>query len=215
MSVIKVESNFKFKGDRKYVHSSTICDFILKYWCAHHNVPESDISLTITFHNEIKHNGKIIFFDEKQSFKEIGSSFECAIIYKGKVKSYCYLKEEGSLPLIDGAPVYSISNLELTLPYSGTCSMSINSSLSLLENTIEANKKIHLMTAPDEKYSVLNMYMINFPFNILKKNKTQRLCIQNIRWRKQLEGIATINNLWFEEDPDNKFQISFYLRKIN
>jgi hypothetical protein len=215
MKLLELETEFKYKGDRKYIHSTTICDFIARSWSDFSRDDLMNLSISIDIHEEAKNNGKLVYFDEKQSIKEIGAISESKILLDGNVVCYCYFIEQQSSPSKEDSPAYDLSNFELVSDYSGSCVVGVDSPIKLLENVVEANKKIHLNTLKDNNYDVLNIYMKNFPFSILKLGGRQRLFVENKRKRFQHDGFSTINEFWFDNEPAIKFQISFYLRKRN
>ena len=214
MKLLQLQTNFTFKGSRKYIHSTSLCDFIVRGWCNFSGDELTNASISIDIHEEARTNGKLIYFDSKQSIKEIGATCESEVLINEKVASYCYFIEEHSFPAKEDSPSYDLSNFEIQSDFSGSCMLTVDSSLMLLENVVEANKRIHLMCLDAGDYNVLNIYMKNFPFSILKLGGKQRLHVENRRKRPQMGGVATISDFWFELEPKKRFQISFYVRKI-
>lgn len=213
MKLLEIQTNFRLKGDRNYIHSTSLCDLLAKCWCDFAHEKLQDLTISIDIHEEAKTNGKIIYFDRQHSVKEIGATCEAVIKSNGKVACYCYFVEEQLNIGNEPSPAYDISSFELMSDFSATCLVGVESSLMLLENVIEANKRAHLKSLEEGDYNVLNIYMKEFPFSILNLGGMQRLYLENKRKRFQVGGVATISDLWFEEEPDRKFQISFYARK--
>jgi len=213
MKLLELQTNFKFKGARKYIHSTSLCDFMVRAWCDFSGDELTNASISINIHGEATANGKLIYFDSKQLLKEIGATCESEIIINGRVANYCYFVEEHFSPGREDSPSYDLSDFELQSDFSGTCLVGVGSSLMLLENVVEANKRIHLKCLDEGEYNVLNIYMKNFPFSILKLGGKQRLFVENRRNRQQMGGVATISDFWFELEPNKRFQISFFVRK--
>lgn len=213
MKLLELQTNFNFKGDRTYIHSTTLCDIMVRSWCDFALDELTNASISIDIHKEAKNNGKLLYFDHKHSIKEIFATCEAEIKIDGKVRSYCYFIEEQSAPNREPSSVHDLSEFQSVSEYSGVCLVGVSSSLMLLENVVEANKIIHLKSFGEDHCNVLNIYMKNFPFSILKLGGRQRLYVENKRKRYQMGGLATISDFWFEAEPDCKFQISFYVKK--
>lgn len=214
MKLFEVITNFKLKGPRKYINSSTLCEFIVISWCNFSSENLLNVNFSINMHHEAKTNGKLIFYKKKHKVKEIGAACEAEIIVNNKVVSYCYFVEGNFIPAMEPSPIYKVSQFESFSDFSGICFLGTDSPLELLENVIEANKRLHLMSLDVGTYNVINMYMTTFPFGILKFGGMQKLIINNKRKRFQLEGIATISDFFFETLPEHKFQISFFAKKV-
>lgn len=210
--MLKLDTNFTYKGSRTYIHSSSLSELVAEEVVPALGLKLKDVKLDAQFHHVATKNGAIYCQEEARSDLDTAADFRLAAL--GKI-FYCYFVEEGRAAEKSPNPQYTIENFESTSAYTGTCAIDTSTPLTLLENVIEANKRLHLLAAPGKEVKVSNLYMKKFPFEMVAKNaKLSALEIRHIGSRRHKNGIATINELFFAQIPESTFQMCYYVEGV-
>lgn len=210
--MLKLDTNFTYKGSRTYIHSSSLSELVAEEIVPALGLKLKDVKLDAQFHHVATKNGAIYCHEEAHSDLDTAADFRLAAL--GKI-FYCYFVEEGRAAEKSPNPQYTIENFECTSAYAGTCMIDTSTSLALLENVIEANKRLHLLAAPGKEMKVSNLYMKKFPFEVVDKSaKLSELKIRHIGLRHHKNGIATINELFFTHIPKSTFQMCYYVEVV-
>ena len=218
MKLAEKLTSFDFVNNRKYVHSSTIIDFIWNnvepFFPSNSKYP---IFMDIKFHQEFKCNAKFVVFDVYQDISKIRNLSVVCTIYSENLKLYVCLVEDQNYNIVNSIEInYSVTEIETSGDYSGSCVISANNSLSMISNIIEANKRIHQLThLQNEKLKVINLYIKRFPVNILNSslNKVKTL-IHNLGIRDYKGDNATLNSIELIDVPTSSFEVAFLIKKL-
>jgi len=212
------KSDFVFKDERQYVHSSSQVEGLTslihsKIWMGQN---WKNPKLDARFHSEIKKNGVFRLSENKALLVESESVASSFTFYDSKSCIYAVLTENMNDDILRRVRTnYKIDGIKLNDKFCGSCTIGCQTQKAFIENTIEANKRIHLETLNDRKktLSVANMYIRRFPalFPVdgVKTLKEVELQIQNISYRNQDESILTLNSLSFPEEKIDSFELAF------
>jgi hypothetical protein len=139
------------------------------------------------------------------------------ILYDSKEFIYGFFEEDPTLQVdkrIRSNPI--IENLRLTEKFAGECLIAFEGLASLLENIIEANKRVHVLTigSPATELSVLNMYMRRFPVGLNPPASGKVILrIDNISSRTQEGATVTLNRLTIPELCSDDFELSYLVKR--
>ena len=211
-------TSFNLVNNRKYVHSSTIIDFIWKNIKQY--VPsgfKQPIFMDIKFHQELKKNANFILFDQYQDISKIKNLSVESRIYSENLNLYIYLVEDQNSDILNNIELdYSVTEMVVSGDYSGSCIISAENSLTMIGNIIEANKRIHELTyLQKEKLKVINLYMKKFPINILNSKFTKlKTLISNIGISNFKGNNTTLNRIELVDYNKFSFEIAFLIKKL-
>jgi len=219
----ELKSNFEFKGSRNYVHSSTLLEDLNKIVYAHFyqenkwQMPKIDAQ----FHKEILANG---LFKLSENITDLKSDKNVPAVFKfyDHQKSISAIFIEQSKMEVDRRieTKYSIKDMVANGDFSCTCEINCSSLKAYIENVIEANKRLHLITLKDKgsNLKILNLYMKNFPasFPVDKVKDPNRVLleIKNISARNRNDSIATLNSFSFPAVDMDPFEIAYVVYGI-
>ncbi|MFA5905334.1 MAG: hypothetical protein WC836_15480 [Desulfobacula sp.] len=220
--MIKEEkTDFGFKNNRRYVHSSTLLEDIRKFVLLHLEFKKGCgfFKIDAAFHKEILFNGSFIFSDETMALEKEKTTAATFKIYNADYVVSAKFNEDINKKVNKNIQtIYGIEKLSLTGSFEGSCRIFCSNDSSLFENLIEANKRIHLMALKDrgENLNVTNLYMKNCPFSLFEKENrnTLELQIKNIAKRFRNGSVLTLNSLSFPEIDLEPFEISYMVTGI-
>ncbi|RJR40149.1 MAG: hypothetical protein C4576_20390 [Desulfobacteraceae bacterium] len=214
--MVDIVTDFAFKDDRSYLHSTTMCEFIGLKVLPALGMNSPAILLDARFHRIAAKNG-IIRCLEKQAkpgvYPGLAAEFKLS---SGSSVHYAYFLENESPVRERVQSNYQIEDLKLATPFGGSCRTMITDLRSLLENTIEANKRFHQATLPQKGIKVVNLFMKRFPlYPIFSRKGWYTLNIRHIGSRRHDNGIATINLLSFAEEDIPAFEMCYFLPGVS
>lgn len=204
-------TNFEYKGDRMYVHSTTMGEFLGEHICPLIGLNAADIRLDAQFHRVVTKNGIMRCQEvpmQSRSHAEIAAEFRLV----SSAKTYYAYFIEGDKPVesrID--PKYDIEDWNNPAPFTGSCRINISSTRAILENTIEANKRLHQAAFGDRPIKVINLYMKKFPLEIQGDGVLHTLNIRHIGARHHNEGLTTLNKFSFVGLDIPAFEICYFI----
>jgi hypothetical protein len=213
------ETDFEFKDSRDYVHSTTMLEklsqLIEENWRPREKwkLPKVDAKFLQLIHG----NGKFHIQEERfgrGTKKKIMAEFKWS---DESLRLFAVFAEEADRPVgrrIETNP--QIDDIRLGKDYCGVCSIGCGDRISYVENVIEANKRIHLLTLNrKEKLQVLNGYMKGFPIQATYEagDKT-RIEIENVGARPREGGVVTLNTIGFPEWGNERFEISYIVEGV-
>ena len=216
----EVKTDFCYKGNRHYVHSSTLLEDIkIALLQFQSQMDWNFLKIDAAFHNEILFNGSFVFSDETKAMeKEKTTSALFKIYNKNYMISAKFNEDKNKKVNKIIQPTYGVENVFLINPFEGSCKIDCSSDSSFFENLIEANKRVHLMTLKDkvENLKVINLYMKNCPFSLFEKGNINMLELQikNIATRYRDGSVLTLNSLSFPEIDLAPFEISYMVTGI-
>ena len=207
-----ITTAFEFKDDRVYVNSSTMCEFLSSQVVPAIGLQNSEIRLDAKFHRLSNKNGIMRCQetpDESSAVSEIAAEFRLV----SDSRNYYVYFLEGQEPVAKRiSSRYEIKNLKLLSEYAGSCRIMISDIRSLIENTIEANKRLHQATFPQKEIKVINLYMKRFPLGPVPERKGwNTLDIRHIGSRNHNNGFATLNSFSFAELGIPAFEMCYFL----
>ena len=200
--MIDIATNFEYKDKRTYVHSSTMCEFLSRRVVPVLGVQECNIRLDARFHRLAINNGIMHCHEGPKDLRKSSDVAAEFRISSGSQIFHVYFFE-GQKPVVSRiSSRYEIEDLKLISPFAGSCRIKIINTRSLLENTIEANKRLHQATFPRKEIKVINLYMKRFPLGFMPQRKGwYTLVIRHIGSRSHNDGLTTLNTLsWAELD---------------
>jgi hypothetical protein len=210
--VIDIETDFEFKDDRTYVHSSTICEFLSSRVVPSFGMNPPGTLLDARFHRAVVKNG-IMHCQKVRNDSRLRFQVACEFRLVSGVQIFHVYFFEGEAPVLHRvASNYIIEDLKLLSPYAGSCQIMVSDTRSLLENTIEANKRLHQNTFPQKELKVMNLYMKGFPLGFVPKRKGKyTLEIRHVGSRVHKDGLATLNSFSFAELDIPAFEMCYLL----
>ena len=205
-------TEFAYKDARTYINSSTLCEFLASEVAPAIGLQDCEIRLDARFHKVVKMNG-IMRCQETREPSAGASEFGVEFVLDAAPQVFYVYFAEGREPVLSRmATLYEIEDLELISPYAGSGRIMIRDIRSLLENTIEANKRLHQATCPDREVKVINLYMKRFPLApVPRLDDWTVLKIQHLGTRNYGHGIATLNTFSLPESGLPEFRMCFFL----
>jgi hypothetical protein len=211
-----VKTDFEFKGNRNYVHSSTLmetlCSLVHDHFHAEGNweEPKTDAQ----FHEEVASNGVITLSEDRGQLQTEPSPSAFLRFFDGNRNIFAALVQDQDTDVLRRIePEYAIEGLALEGEFSGKCHIDISSRTALIENIIEANKRIHLQTLEHKgpQLKVVNLYVKKFPLGLPdhKGGSQALLKIENRGVRQRGDSVATLNTLHFPDLPGGAFEMCF------
>lgn len=212
------KTDFEFKDERQYVHSSSQIEGLIslihsKIWIGQN---WKNPKLDARFHSEIKKNGLFRLSENKALLVESKSASSSFTFYDSKSCIYAVLIENMNDDILRRVRTnYKVNEIKLNDKFSGSCTIGCHTQKAFIENTVEANKRIHLKTlnGRKKKMSVVNMYIrrfpVFFPAEGVENLKEVVLQIKNISYRNQNDSILTLNSLCFPEEKIDSFEMAF------
>jgi len=191
-------TNFSYLGDRNYVNSASIIEFIHSNIGAFVDGLPIDYSLDIKMHKEMNTNCSVEVYS---SFHEYSDE---VIICEAILKSNCdtkfvyFLSNNEVVNKNDINPVYCVEELDLYSEFSGCYRISSNNYNECIANIIQANKELHLKNIDSKRSKVLNMFMKNIPVEFSKYKSLLIIEIKNIGVRDMANSsFSTLNKITF------------------
>lgn len=212
------KSDFVFKDEREYVNSSSQVEVLIslihsKIWIEKN---WKNPKLDARFHREIRNNGIFRLSENKDLLVKSELASSSFTFYDSKSCIYAVLTENENDNILRRVMTnYKVNEIKLNDKFCGSCTIDCHTQKAFIENTVEANKRIHLKTLNDrkKKMRVVNMYIRRFPalFPVdgAKNLKEVILQIKNISYRNQDESILTLNSLSFPEERIDSFELAF------
>jgi hypothetical protein len=207
----EIKSNFEFKDERAYVHSSTICDEIINRVLPQLMLDPSELVLDAKFHRFFSKDGTFICQEQPFSEDLIGGAVADFRLSTPNGYVYVLLRDDGGDIHKRSRTNYGVADVELLKPYTGIAKICMDGYSNFFLNIIEANKRIHLMSSLNGEAKVINVYMkklqLDLPFD--KKNRVL-VNIENLSARKHLNGLMTLNRISFMES-NISFDICYFV----
>lgn len=203
---------FSYKDERSYIHSSTMCAFLGENVVPALGLQAVDVQIDAQFYRVATRNGVMRCQDapsDMRSNPTVAAEFRL-VSDSGIFYVYFIEGEDQIVTRVDTK--YEISDLVLEAPFSGFCRIGAANLLSMFENIIEANKRLHMATLHDNTMKVINLYMKKFPLGSLYAQKgILSLSVRHIGSRTHNDGIATINEFSFGELNISPFQMCYFI----
>lgn len=211
-------TDFEFKGERKYIHSSTLIE-TLSAIVDKHFYPREAWALPRVdgqFHREIQTNGILRVAGEGETPDAVGALPARFTFRDGSERFNALFVEEPDRAVNRRIePVYSVHEIRADGEFAGTCVIDGSHRRALVENIIEANKRLHVMTLLDRgtQLKVANLYVKGFPIS-LPREQTEHsgsllLDIRNRSTRHRADSLVTLNTLHFPEMDTGHFEMCF------
>lgn len=216
-------TDFEFKGDRQYVHSSTLIEAVSRIVDTHF-LPQEEWFLPRVdgrFHQEIKTNGTLRVTREGEPLPEQGQA-PARLRFHDKAESFnvIFLENRARKVRRRISPVYAVHEMTLEGQFAGTCTIDGSNRIAFVENIIEANKRLHVMTLQEESgdFRIVNLYVKGFPvsFSPVKGQDACRLKlhIRNTAIRSRADSVVTLNSLHFPQKEMDPFEVCFAVYRI-
>ena len=215
--MLKFKSNFEYKNERKYVHSTTMIS-ALRTIVHNSYYPEPEWEMTMIdarFHKQVHCNGDFYISEKRSDLDTIGEvAAEFRYYDKEHDISAVFVEQKDAMITNRVNVDYSVEGVVMDGDFSGTCIIDCSSTSNMVENIIEANKKIHQMTLKDkDNLQVVNLYMKKVPVSLsafsISNTQTVALKIENVGARIRDDSIATLNTLSFPGEKMSSFEMSY------
>jgi hypothetical protein len=210
-----VVSDFEFKDDRSYVHGSTLVEWCWKVATEHGGAgawPRPRVDAT--FVRWAWANGRFWLGRAQSDLPPRQRLSTLFHLYDVGRHLWLGFEEDRSLPVSRRVRTERrIEDCRLSEPFSGTCQISAATLTVLLENVLEANKRIHLMSvATQPAPSVINAFMRAFPLQPTRDEALVSLKILNTSRRQLGDSVATLARLTCAAIDPEPFEIAYVLR---
>jgi hypothetical protein len=189
-------TNFNLLGDRNYVNSFSIIEYIYLNHTKLSGWDIEDMLLDIKFYKLITCNCVVGVSNEP--VKNISEEILCEAVISCEIgKCFIYFKKNASGKKLGQANInYNVMEIEVYGNYSGNYKIRSDSYGQFVKNLIEANKRVHLQSNIGKSLKVINMYMRNIPLFLDQNIEWSELQIKNIGLRKLSDGsISTLNKV--------------------
>ena len=215
-------TDFEFKGERDYVHSTTMLEeltrLVYKNFYSEGEWEKSKIDAK--FHKPVLFNGKFQISENRDELLEGNIASADFKFYDNKHKIEAQFVEDKNNKVTKSIKTnYSVEDVVVKSDFSGICRINCSSRTAMVENVIEANKRIHQITLNDKSnFKVINLYMKKFPVSLpifrLPNSDKILLKIENIGIRHRDDSVATLNSLYFPELKTDRFELSYIVYGI-
>ena len=221
--MIGFESDLAYKNDRDYIHSSTL---IAEAWLLINRNRLSlgewnSVVVDAKFPRIVDSNGFYQISENVANFVGINNASASFCFHDNKRHVYAAFIADTSMRVNKRITVhYGIEDIICDGNFSGSGYVDCLHLEAMLENVIEINKRLHLMTLAGrgDGLRVLNAYMKRFPvlFNLEQRQKLSRvyLEIKNVGARYQNDTVSTLNTLIFPQLNETLLQIGFLVRGL-
>lgn len=214
------KTNFEFKDNRSYVHSTTLleelCNLVYENFYPEQQweMPKVDAK----FNKWILFNGKFQISEEDISPSEnivVSADFR---FYDRKHNITAIFIEDKDMSVVRRIKTsYSIGDIVLERDFSGICKIGCKNRITYTENVIEANKRLHLITLKDrgEGLKVINLYLRKFPvYHYIEECDCLLLKIENISVRPRGSSVVTLNSLYFPQLGMERFEMAYIVEGL-
>lgn len=212
----KFTTNFEYKNDRDYVHSTTMIHALSKiihnsfYPGKEWEVPMIDAK----FHKPVHCNGEFFISEKRSDLDKIAAAAEFSYYDTKHAISAVFVEDKDTRVVNRIKTDYSVEDLVVEGDFSGTCRIGCPNTNAMIENIIEANKIIHQITLKDkDSLRVVNLYIKKLPVFLpasgMPDSGKAQLKIKNIGARTRDDSVATLNSLSFPEICMDSFELSY------
>jgi len=213
------KTDFEFKDNRNYVHSTTMIEYLCRLIYGNF-YPESEWEMhkiDAKFHKEVLCNGKFLIAEDISELPESDTASADFRFYNATRSIYAaFVEDKGASVTKRIKTNYRVEDIVLENDFSGTCRIGCPDRAAFVENVIEANKRMHLLTLKDKNKSlkVINLYMKKFPAFVPDEAKELLLKIENISVRQREGSLATLNSLYFSNVQSIRFEIAYVVEGL-
>jgi len=213
------KTDFEFKDNRNYVHSTTMIEYLCRLIYGNF-YPESEWEMhkiDAKFHKEVLCNGKFLIAEDISELPESDTASADFRFYNATRSIYAaFVEDKGASVTKRIKTNYRVEDIVLENDFSGTCRIGCPDRAAFVENVIEANKRMHLLTLKDKNKSlkVINLYMKKFPAFVPDEAKELLLKIENISVRQREGSLATLNSLYFPNVQSIRFEIAYIVEGL-
>jgi len=213
------KTDFEFKDNRNYVHSTTMIEDLCRLIYGNF-YPESEWEMhkiDAKFHKEVLCNGKFLIAEDISELPESDTASADFRFYNATRSIYAaFVEDKGASVTKRIKTNYRVEDIVLENDFSGTCRIGCPDRAAFVENVIEANKRMHLLTLKDKNKSlkVINLYMKKFPAFVPDEAKELLLKIENISVRQREGSLATLNSLYFSNVQSIRFEIAYVVEGL-
>jgi len=213
------KTDFEFKDNRNYVHSTTMIEYLCRLIYGNF-YPESEWEMhkiDAKFHKEVLCNGKFLIAEDISELPESGTASADFRFYDATRRIYAAFIEAKGISVTKRIKTnYRIEDIVLEKVFSGTCRIGCADRAAFIENVIEANKRLHLLTLRDKSKTlkVINLYMKKFPAFVPDEAKELLLKIENISVRQREGSLATLNLLYFPDVQSIRFEMAYVVEGL-
>ena len=189
-------TDFEYKDNRNYVHSSTQCSYVIEKCREIYKDNEPIIEMDASFHGYLFGNGELIIAEDLNLLNNIKSISEFKLKFNDRL---IFAKIfDSSLPVSKRTKTnYDLNEIALTSDYCGVGTFRSKTLLSFFENVIEANKRVHQLTHKQIELKIANLYMkrIAIPQEFNDIDTIYEYSIINQSIRTHNKGITTLNQM--------------------
>ena len=221
--MIQLESDFTFKNGRDYIHSSTL---IADAWRLINENRSSfgewnSVVVDAKFPRISDSNGVYQISENVDKLTDINKASASFCFHDTQRRIYATFMADPSMPVSKRITVQPrIEDITSDGNFSGSGYADCTHLEAMLENVIEINKRLHLMTLSGrgDGLKVMNAYMKRFPI-LLKPDQNKEMSrvfleIKNVGARYQDDTVSTLNTLIFPQLNKTRFQIAFLVRNV-
>jgi len=219
----ELKTDFEFKDRRTYVHSSTMIRELTRQIYENY-YPEgkwNDPKVDAKFHKTVLHNGVFKLSENQSDLNDCDLANTTFCFFDDNQSISAAFHENEDIGVDRRIKTnYTVDSIALEKKFSGSCKIGCLSKESFVENVIEANKRIHLLTVEDRNcdVEVINLYMrkfpVSLPVNVSIDYGKLLLNIENISSRQLDKSIVTLNSFSFPELDIDHFEMSFIMKEI-
>lgn len=203
---------FACKDERSYIHSSTMCAFLGESVAPALGLQTAGVQMDAQFYRVATKNGVMRCQEAPSDMRSNPAvAAEFRLVSDAGIFYVYFIEGEAQVVTRVNAK-YEISDFISEAPFSGSFRIGAANLLSIFENIIEANKRLHMATLHDNTIKVINLYMKKFPLGFLYAQKGMlSLNVRHLGSRTHNDGIATINEFSFEELNIPPFQMCYFV----
>lgn len=212
--MIEIPTDFSYKGDRTYVHSTTMGEFLSARVCPQLGLKATEVLLDAQFHRVVTKNGVMRCLDAPNQLcthAEIAAEFR---LVSGAKTYHVYFIEDDKPVESRIDPKYEIEDWQNPTPFEGTCRINISSTRAFFENTIEANKRLHQAAYANKLVKITNLYMKKVPLGIRSDDRLYTLKIRHLGARTHNDGLTTLNKFSFVGMDIPEFQMCYFVSEV-
>lgn len=195
--MIEVQTDFVFIGHRNYVNGPTILSGIIR--ALDPQVTGAMRLKRVKFQRQSTSNGRLVFTNDDALLRELESANCVFDVAADGTRWRGTFVETGVAPARVPPVEYCVNNVSAA-GFSGTCTINPVDRDSLIFGLIEANKRVHLLSLPDdvqEQAEVRFGYLEDWDVPPAGVAFSGRLAVQNLITQRAETRIRTINRLTY------------------
>jgi len=208
-------TDFSFLGDRNYINSTSIIEFIHNNINVFITVSGFNYSLNIKIYKEVKTNCRVDTYSSYHEYDKDLVVCEAILSSNNDIKYLYFISNNKQIKKNKLDSKYGVYDLKLNGRFSGSCYILSSNYTEFIRNIIQANKILHVKNIGFSEYKILNIFMKNVPVELDNYQKSLGIKIDNTNIHELPDGnISTLSKISFNENDIDPLFVGFQVLKL-